>query len=749
MYRLRTSQREILAYEGGKMGVSAVPGSGKTWTLSLLAADIIARGEIFDDQEILIVTLVNSAVENFYHRVGRFVRELNLIPNIGYRVRTLHGLAHDIVRERPGLVGLDEDFRILDEKEARLIREDIISSRLRSNPGEFDGYLDLFLSDSRLEWVRDRRLPGLVDEIFLGFIRSAKNFQLSPQKLGERLKAVPNPLPLAEIGVELYAEYQRALQYRGGVDFDDLINYAYTAISSDPEYLDRLRYRWPFILEDEAQDSSYLQEMILVKLTGSEGNWVRVGDPNQAIFETFTTADPKYLREFIDREDVISRNLEESGRSTISIISLANHLAIWTSNSHPFDSVRDALQAAPLIEPTNRDDPQSNPVDDPLNVHLVLDEYSSEGEVEEVVRSVGKWVNDNPDSTVAVLVPRNERGANLVTELKRRKIDFVDSLLNSTNSTRTTAGALSLVLEHLADPKSSRKLAKVFEVYLRKYRDEAVVWKAITNVAEKIRKITHTEHFIYHGLEGDWQNDIDESLDSPEIVEKINYFPELIMRWHEAVILPIDQLVLTVAHDLRFEVAEMALCHKFAGLLRQVMMENAAWRLSEYSQELIEIAKNERRFLGFSDDDLGFDPEKYKGKVIVSTMHKAKGLEWDRVYLMSVNSYNFPSGDPEDVFIAEKWFLNRKINMQAETLAQLDYALDIDELSTYREGVATENARLDYIRERLRLLYVGITRARKELIITWNTGRRQDSGPALPLIELGDFWKVLKLERQE
>jgi DNA helicase-2/ATP-dependent DNA helicase PcrA len=400
------------------MGVSAVPGSGKTWTLSLLAADIIARGEIYDDQEILIVTLVNSAVESFYHRVGRFVRELNLIPNLGYRVRTLHGLAHDIVRERPGLVGLDEDFRILDEKEARLIREEIILSRLRSNPGEFDGYLDLFLSDSRLEWVRDRRLPGLVDEIFLGFIRSAKNFQLSPQKLGERLNAVPNPLPLAEIGVELYAEYQRALQYRGGVDFDDLINYAYTAISSDPKYLDRLRYRWPFILEDEAQDSSYLQEMILAKLTGSDGNWVRVGDPNQAIFETFTTADPKYLREFIDREDVISRNLEESGRSTFSIIGLANHLAIWTSTSHPVESVRDALQAAPLIEPTTRDDPQSNPVDDPLNVHLVLDEYSPKDEVEEVVRSVGKWVYDNPDSTVAVLVPRNERGANLVTELK-------------------------------------------------------------------------------------------------------------------------------------------------------------------------------------------------------------------------------------------------------------------------------------------------------------------------------------------
>jgi DNA helicase-2/ATP-dependent DNA helicase PcrA len=51
------------------------------------------------------------------------------------------------------------------------------------------------------------------------------------------------------------------------------------------------------------------------------------------------------------------------------------------------------------------------------------------------------------------------------------------------------------------------------------------------------------------------------------------------------------------------------------------------------------------------------------------------------------------------------------------------------------EGQATREARLDYCSERLRLLYVGITRAKKELIITWNTGksRRGESVPALPL----------------
>jgi len=52
--QLRPAQAEILGYKSGKMGISAVPGSGKTWTLSLLAAQIVASGELADDQEVLV-----------------------------------------------------------------------------------------------------------------------------------------------------------------------------------------------------------------------------------------------------------------------------------------------------------------------------------------------------------------------------------------------------------------------------------------------------------------------------------------------------------------------------------------------------------------------------------------------------------------------------------------------------------------------------------------------------------------------
>jgi DNA helicase-2/ATP-dependent DNA helicase PcrA len=131
--------------------------------------------------------------------------------------------------------------------------------------------------------------------------------------------------------------------------------------------------------------------------------------------------------------------------------------------------------------------------------------------------------------------------------------------------------------------------------------------------------------------------------------------------------------------------------------------------------------------------------------VTVATMHKAKGLEWDRVYLLSVNNYDFPSGQTHDTYLDEPWFVRQHWNLPAETLALLE-ALARSEAGGAVQwptaGEATRQARLAYVSERLRLLYVSITRARRALTITWNKGRRQNSGlqPATPLLALRLFW---------
>jgi DNA helicase II / ATP-dependent DNA helicase PcrA len=748
----RPSQREILKYTSGTLGISAVPGSGKTHTLSALAAQIISSGQLEPEQEVLIVTLVNSAVDNFSARIGEFILARGLIPQLGYRVRTLHGLAHDIVRENPPLVGLDKKFSIVDETASSSMIADAARAWVQTHPDFLDQYISTALDDYQTRRVRDKDWPELIETLASSFIRSAKDRRLTPDKLRLALDHQPAPLSLAHMGLDIYSDYQRALAYRGAVDFDDLIRLAYEMLDTSDELLERLRYRWPYILEDEAQDSSDIQQAILGMLAGDSGNWVRVGDPNQAIFETFTTANPELLRAFIrDHQNI---PMPESGRSQPSIINLANQLIDWTMTEHPIPEARDAL-SPPYIEPTPENDPQPNPSDDPSGIRLISKKFSPDEEVNEVVKSIESWLPNHKDSTVAVLTSTNDHAAKVAEALKQRKIEYRE-LLRSTSPTRAAAGALSYVLAYLAAPDSASKLAQAYRVWRRDWREDEEHEPLVEHVASLIRKIKNVEEYIaplpphqlppFSGKMGGVSRPkgVDERGGEDEVSKELNDFREVIIRWHGATVLPIDQLILTLSQDIFTSPTDLALSHKLALVLRQVADENPGWRLPELTPSLHEIARNERRFIGFSSDDAGFNPDAYKGIVVVSTMHKAKGLEWDRVYLMSVNNYDYPSNQPNDRFISERWFVRDSLNLEAEALAQLRAATSNSEYDYYEEGSATRRVRLDYVRERLRLLYVGITRARQELFVTWNTGRKGDATPSLPFAALMG-WQ----ERQE
>ncbi len=246
------------------------------------------------------------------------------------------------------------------------------------------------------------------------------------------------------------------------------------------------------------------------------------------------------------------------------------------------------------------------------------------------------------------------------------------------------------------------------------------------------------EDFIAPNHADGWLSGLGES---PQVIGELSEFRTHVQRWLRAVTLPIDQLVLTLAQDVFSAIPDLALAHKLALVLKQAAEDHSEWRLPELTSELAVIAKNERKFIGFAADDSGFDPERHRGKVVVTTMHKAKGLEWDRVYMMSVNNYDFPSNMPGDSFISEKWFVRGTLNLEAEALSQLTALFSSGEYDVYEEGAATMQARLDYAKERLRLLYVGITRARQELVLTWNSGRQGSAAPSMAFSNLMGWWE--------
>jgi DNA helicase-2/ATP-dependent DNA helicase PcrA len=469
------------------------------------------------------------------------------------------------------------------------------------------------------------------------------------------------------MGNHIYTEYQQSLQDRGSVDFDDLIRLAYNILINNPDYLSRLQLRWPIILEDEAQDSSHIQEKMLDLLTSSQKNWVRVGDPNQAIFETFTTADPELLRAFVRKADVRAVSLPYSGRSTKSIINLANFLILWTKNEHPVNQLKHALDE-PLINPTPKDDPQPNPEDKPDHIIFFNRALKPREEIEKVARSAKKWVQNNPNKTAAILVPRNNRGSEIVEELTRLDIPCVE-LLSTSKATRDAASVLGDILRFFASPNIRRNLLNAFNSIASVLYDIDENKEGLSYIKQQLKKVTNPEKIFTQPDGASYLSNLSDFNENEK-----NIIHDIFLRfigWQRSILLPIDEMIITIGSEIFHNPSDLALSHKIAMVLKRSLDYYPEWQLPDFCKELEAITKNRYRMYGFSEEDIGFDPDIHKGKIVVSTMHKAKGLEWDRVYLMSINNYNFPSASEIDSYYSEKWFVVNQRNLESETLERL------------------------------------------------------------------------------
>jgi DNA helicase-2/ATP-dependent DNA helicase PcrA len=481
-----------------------------------------------------------------------------------------------------------------------------------------------------------------------------------------------------------------------------------------------------------------IQEKILRLLVGSNGNWVRVGDPNQAIYETFTTASPEYLKRFLKEPNVVRRELANSGRSCPAVIKLANQFIDWTMEYHPVEDLRSSL-TTPHILPTGPGDPQPNPVDTPRNIVIYTSKQTPEQEIMNVVGSIKRWLPDHMDKSVAVLTPIGAHGEKVVEQLETAGIKVVE-MLKSSESSRSTCKILEKLLNSLADPSSSVKLAAAFHEIKRRLIETDEEKNQLDLLVSALRSCRQVEDFLYPLPGNDWlEKDVKSRLGEGS-VQQFTAFRSQMINWQQATLLPIDQLIIIMSQELFTSAVDLAVAHKLALLLEFSARMHPEYQLQDFALELGEIAANRRKFLGFAEEDTGFDPEKHKGEVFVATYHKAKGLEWDRVYLLSANNYDFPSVQEFDQYKGEKWFIKGNINLEAECLAQLKALNDGDTEALFRnDGYATRKARSEYAAERLRLLYVGITRSKENLIITWNTGRLGSSLLALPVEAMSAF----------
>jgi DNA helicase-2/ATP-dependent DNA helicase PcrA len=765
---LRPAQRKILEYRGGRMAVSAVPGSGKTFTLSILAGELIRneRLNVAEGQQVLVVTYLNSSVETFRARIRQRLEEYGL-PLAGYDVRTLHSLALEILRvSAGGADGSEEGPVVLDEPQSLNLLAHATDSSIEANPRLWNELLTEDRPQARVRWRH------LLQTTARSFIREAKNHRYTAEAIRRQIRIQISTklgaddsslhggssgpyeadlhLALLHILGAIYERYQSSLDRHGASDFDDLIWQAAELLSSRPDVCDAFRFRWPFVLEDEAQDSVPLQENLLSTLAGPAGNWVRVGDPNQAITSTFTSAHPRHFNAFMQVPGVVTLPLPNSGRCAPLIYGAANRLVNWVADDHPVREVQANAFRRQEILPTPPGDAQPNPPDDEAEFTIRAYRHREDEELPTVARLATAYARQHPEHTVAILTPTNDLGHKTADILDTLDAEY-DNLLRGGSRVREIASALYWMLAIMADPLDRKALEGTYTSLID--LEHAVVRSDGDVDHERIRAILRSVHrpelLLYAGSNDQRIGALPAGIANENEIALIGRFADFISALFRYRPLAIDDMILSlsddlfvadVQHDPNVSEADLATAYHLASAVRQWWDLQPEWRLPELAAQLSDIAEGRRRLRFGGPGDGGFSPQ--PGRITLATQHGAKGMEWDAVFLVGIDNRWIPS-DLEGQFIGVEAMIGG--DPAAEANAQL-HQLMVGGDTFYPGRTATESAHIELIAERLRLLYVGITRARRFLHISRSrqARSRQKEYDIEPATVMGILYRYLK-----
>jgi DNA helicase-2/ATP-dependent DNA helicase PcrA len=288
---LNPPQREAVLTTDGPVLVLAGAGTGKTAALTARLAHLLWTRKAYPS-EILSVTFTNRAAREMKERVGRLVGDaVEGMPWLG----TFHAIGAKMLRRHAELVGLHPNFTILDtDDQLRLLKQLIQAEDLDEK-----------------RWPA-RQLGGLIDEW--------KNKGLTPKDVdageGERYANGR--------GAQLYAAYQERLRALNACDFGDLLLHVLTILKTHREVLTEYQQRFRYIMVDEYQDTNSVQYLWLRLLAQERKNICCVGDDDQSIYSWRGAQVENILKFEKDFPGAKVIRLEQNYRSTPHILAAAS-----------------------------------------------------------------------------------------------------------------------------------------------------------------------------------------------------------------------------------------------------------------------------------------------------------------------------------------------------------------------------------------------------------------------------------------
>jgi DNA helicase-2/ATP-dependent DNA helicase PcrA len=288
---LNGPQREATEHSGGPLLVLAGAGSGKTRVLTHRIAYLLATGEARPG-EILAITFTNKAAAEMRERVGQLVgRSVRAMW-----VTTFHSACARMLRVDAERLGYSKGFTIYDQADSlRMLKRCL--SELGVDPKRFP--------------------PRAVHSK----ISAAKNQLVDASAYAEMQGSV-----FEEVVAEAFPLYEKRMLEANAMDFDDLLVRTVNAMELFEEVRERWRRTFRHVLVDEYQDTNHAQYRLLQLLAGGHRNLMVVGDDAQSIY-SFRHADVRNLLDFEkDFPEASVVKLEQNYRSTEVVLSAANAL---------------------------------------------------------------------------------------------------------------------------------------------------------------------------------------------------------------------------------------------------------------------------------------------------------------------------------------------------------------------------------------------------------------------------------------
>ena len=677
----------------GPQLILAGAGTGKTTEISNRVINLLKNG--VEQGSILALTFSNEAARNIRRKIEVDLK-YGSIPEV--TICTFHSFCAQVIRERHDLVNIRSDFGILDESGSALIVHGFDvpvfnAKRIANTIGKAKD-LNIFLEkfEKYLKGIENKLEDYCKKEELESFVEQCRvtinTRYLREEKKGEEedfldlFKEYENYSQLVDCWKKLEAEKTT----RNVLDYGDLNALALEAMKKGAK--DALAERYAYIIVDEFQDTNSVQFELLKFLTSGENkNITVVGDPNQSIY-AFRGARTTVIDDFKKHFKIKQvKELDKSWRCSNSILQTA-HDVISKNYVNPKDCL--------LVK--NANNLEGSPVEI-ITVPTPLDEAVL------VSERIQKEIKENhvlPEN-IMVLYRSHNISNILKEELNRRKIRFTAisrnellyrpeiktsiaylALLNNTVSD-TQYGALSWWnLFHYSNALDSYDSIKISR-YLKGSRDkkgltlEQVVFEEIQNAGLSEKGI--------------------------KVVEKIKkQITELRTHLNK----PVWQIILEV-----YELSGLNRCFSATETIEQAECLLNLRELVEIARKFEENhGKGINEFIDYLEilEDMGAENvEKViedKKSVKLTTIHGAKGLEAEQIYLLGFSKDKFPlfRGGTEPLIPIE---FNELL---------WDQVKDLEE--DKREKQIPKVKKEIKLQEERRLAYVAFTRAKSKLIIT-------------------------------